>query len=774
MTHVRSFALVGLALMLSGSGVRAQQFVLCDVTFTFTKDDADNSKPSKSHYYVRDKAINADRPKDWTKPVDYRNGTVHIRAEVIEKPAGGAPTTWTLCYIPNKGTKGGYGCTGTQLYKEKGVYERDVAMNSFWQNDGIVWEQGIKEMHLVMKDDSGGAGHAHKRTDSEKFFPTKMRITMVQVAKGSTYDPKLVPNLPAADNSKTAAGVFERGTVWPVHLTLSAAEFAAMQPRAAGGGGFGFGFGKPPEKPVDPKREVHRNNFGMDLPWATGSATVGGETFAKVGIRYKGNGTIGDAARTIKKSIKIDLDRAGEPGRFGGSKTINLHCGVTDPSKCREALGYELYRAAGVPAPRTALAEVRLTVPSKYDKELLGVYTLVEEVDRPFLRDRFDADGGLLFKPEGLREFEDRGDNWDSYKTAYAPKREPTKAEAARIIAFAKLVHKADDATFNREIASFLEIDGYLRYLAATAFVVNSDSFFALGHNYYLYLHPKTNRLHFIPWDLDRAFSNFPIFGSNRQQMNLSLAQPYAGKHRLTERLLAMPGVGERYQKLWTELSASAFEKSRLLGRLAAAEAKIQDLRDRDAKAAAARKEAGTATAFGTPPPLRKFIDKRTASVAAQIAGTAKGYVPNGGSGPPPLGPILAGIMLENLDTDTDELLARDEWLAIAKRLFKACAKDAAGTVKLKSLTAGINSLLPSPPETTPGAFNLGGFLAEPILTRADADKDERLTSDELIAAAGAIFDEYDKKKAGKIDEDAFAEMLTSLLPNFGPPPARK
>src|SRR5688572_1132760 len=92
----------------------AAQFVLFDTTFTYTKEDADNSRPSKSHYYVRDKLLNPDRPKDWTAPVDYRNGTVHVRLEVIEKPAGGAPTTWTLCYIPNKGQKGGYGCTGTQ------------------------------------------------------------------------------------------------------------------------------------------------------------------------------------------------------------------------------------------------------------------------------------------------------------------------------------------------------------------------------------------------------------------------------------------------------------------------------------------------------------------------------------------------------------------------------------------------------------------------------------------------------------------------------------
>jgi hypothetical protein len=189
------FVLTGLTLLWASPAVSAQQFLLFDSTFTYTKEDADNSKPSKSHYYVRDKILNADRPKDWTAPVDYRNGTVHIRLEVIDKPDGDAPTTWTLCYIPNKGQKNGYGCTGNQVYKKKGVYERDVKMTDFWQNDSIVWEQGIKEMHLVMKDDSGGMGHVHKRTDPEKFFPTKVRITMVQVAKGAKYDPKLVKDL---------------------------------------------------------------------------------------------------------------------------------------------------------------------------------------------------------------------------------------------------------------------------------------------------------------------------------------------------------------------------------------------------------------------------------------------------------------------------------------------------------------------------------------------------------------------------------------------------
>lgn len=176
-----------------GTGSQTQ-FILFDVEFTYSKEDADHSAPSQSHYYVTGDMLNADRPVDWTTPVDYRNGNVHVRIEVREKPEGNAPTTWSLCYIPNKGQGNGYGCTNTPIYLEEGIFEKVVPMTSFWENESIIWSEGIKQMDLVIKDDSGGKGHAHKRTDHEHFFPTRVRITMVQVAAGATYDASNLPD----------------------------------------------------------------------------------------------------------------------------------------------------------------------------------------------------------------------------------------------------------------------------------------------------------------------------------------------------------------------------------------------------------------------------------------------------------------------------------------------------------------------------------------------------------------------------------------------------
>jgi hypothetical protein len=177
-----------------------QQFVLFDVTFPFTKEDADNSTPSKSHYYVKTApGLNPMRPHDWTSPVDFRNGTVHIRTEVLERPDSGEGTQWSLCYIPNKGQGNGYGCTNTNTYTTKGVFEKDVSMISFWENNSIIWSEGIKQMDLVMKDKDGNK--THTLPDPEKFFPTRVRITMIQVAAGAKYDPNLVPNIPHTKSS---------------------------------------------------------------------------------------------------------------------------------------------------------------------------------------------------------------------------------------------------------------------------------------------------------------------------------------------------------------------------------------------------------------------------------------------------------------------------------------------------------------------------------------------------------------------------------------------
>jgi len=78
---------------------------------------------------------------------------------------------------------------------------------------------------------------------------------------------------------------------------------------------------------------------------------------------------------------------------------------VADVTRIREALAFSIFRAAGVPASRTAFAKVYLTVADKHDKTYVGLYTLIEPVDKTFLKDHFKSDKGMLLKPEASRAF---------------------------------------------------------------------------------------------------------------------------------------------------------------------------------------------------------------------------------------------------------------------------------------------------------------------------------------------------------------------------------
>ncbi len=521
--------------------------------------------------------------------------------------------------------------------------------------------------------------------------------------------------------------VFGLSKVWSLHIEMTEKEYQAMQPP---GGGMGFpGFGGPmPKQPEkkDGARDSDRSVFGTEFPWAHAELTVDGKTYKNVGIRYKGNSTYMTSARNLKRPLKIELDHYDANLRFHGLKTINLHPGVFDPSKGREALAYTVFRAAGVPAPRTAFAEVTITVPGKYTRELVGLYTLTEQVDKNFLKDRFKTSKGVLMKPERLRGLDYLGEDWERYKTTYQPKHDATKEEQKRIISFIKLVNQGSDEEFNKQIASYLDIEAFLRFLAVNSLLANLDSFFTIGHNYYLYLNPQTNRLVFIPWDVDLSMGNFAFMGTPEQQMDLSLTHPYAGTNKLTERLLAMKDVADQYQRILKDLTANCFAKEQLLKDIEAIEKVTKEPLTKEAKAVAARREGGRfgppGGMFGrTPPDLRAFVDKRLASAEAQLAGKSKGYVPagfgfgggpggGGGFGMGPgggggfgMGNALARSLMEALDGNKDGKVTEAELEFGMRKLFKDWDKDKNGTLDEKEIADGLRQLVPAPKLNPPG-----------------------------------------------------------------------
>jgi hypothetical protein len=132
--------------------------------------------------------------------------------------------------------------------------------------------------------------------------------------------------VPAA-RADDAAALYDPATVARIDLTLTPEAIASLT--------------------ADPRTYVPAT-FGMQL---------GDETFdaRPAELKLKGHGTF----RPIGKKAAFKLKFA-KKDRFLGIKKLTLNNMVQDLSMVHETLGYEVLRAAGVPAPRTGFAYVRV------------------------------------------------------------------------------------------------------------------------------------------------------------------------------------------------------------------------------------------------------------------------------------------------------------------------------------------------------------------------------------------------------------------------------
>ncbi len=551
------------------------------------------------------------------------------------------------------------------------------------------------------------------------------------------------------------------------HLEMSEAEWEAMKaldPHK------GLAPAERLKKINGEQRELHRSRF----PWAEGSLTINGQHLNGIGARYKGNASFNLMRGSLKRNMKIKLDWANKDQNYNSVETLNLNAGGLDPSKLRDVFSYWLFREAGVPAPRTTFAEMTLTIPGRYEKEHLGLYTIVEQVNKSFLKDRFGSKKGLLMKPEGIASVEYHGDDWRFYAHLYRPDNQPSLAQSMRVMDFANVVNLSNAKQFRDSISSYLDIDGFLRFIAVNALIVNLDTLLAMPQNYYLHLSKDTNKFVFFPWDLDISFAGWPLGGKPADQMKLSLVHPHSSDaHKLIDRLLAMESVKLRYDKIISQLVEGIFSKEQLIKKFEKLERTILDSRERDTAAIESRNERGYPAPRGYQPPgIREFIDKRTSSIKRQLNGKETGYIfvhgrPGGRLGHLAQGGFgrgrLAMHMLIQGDLNEDKSISKKELLTMLSGWFDVMDREKSGKLnKAAFIKALPDAFFPS------GRKPLGRipepYVAVGLFSLADSDEDGMATKQSLTSSFDGLFEKLAPGNSGKLNEHSLMIGLRSLI----------
>ncbi len=254
--------------------------------------------------------------------------------------------------------------------------------------------------------------------------------------------------------------------------------------------------------------------------YVEGQLRFEGETLT-VGIRYKGSvgawiGCVADSnlanpsgeKTCTKLSVKLKINWDGSDAEFFGQRRLQFHSMNLDPSQLHDRLGYWLFREMGVSAPRAVHS--RLLVNGEY----VGLFLLVEQIDKRFVGANFNDDDGNLYKEVWPTNADGTAQNDSAYQDALRTN-EDSNPSFGIIGGFAEAIAAADEETAVDVLEQWTDVDEALRLLVVDRTIRNDDGIFhwycfalCAPHNFYWYEDPGDEKLHLIPWDLDHAFVN--------------------------------------------------------------------------------------------------------------------------------------------------------------------------------------------------------------------------------------------------------------------------
>lgn len=425
------------------------------------------------------------------------------------------------------------------------------------------------------------------------------------------------PNAGRAQSSSDYNYVYDNQRVLSFSIEMAGDDFQKMQPKS---------------KTPDPTQISSSTMFSQEFDYVPATVTCDGAVYPDAGIRFRGNASILMIPPDGKRPFKLDFDRYDKSQIFHGFTTLNFINGFRDPSLLRDKLAYDLYRKANVPAPRAAFATAELSLDGK-PKEPLGFFVVVEQVNRPFLEDRFGNSDGLLIKFEIIRDLEYRGDDWQQYAHDCELKSNDP-SDTVLFTKFVKFLTQSSDEEFARKIENKLNVDRFLAWLAVNTLLTDLDSYAGFGHNWYLYYNTDSKRFEFIPWDVNESFGNLQVVSPDKL-LDFDIKKPYTGDRILIKRILNV----EKYRTLY-EFYLRAFIRDffnpesmgKEIDRLHAfinpsvkADSKpifpYEDFQKSVAENVKPRMNIFSQSIIG----LKPFVARRVESVLAQLAGTKQG-----------------------------------------------------------------------------------------------------------------------------------------------------
>ncbi|KAF9159272.1 hypothetical protein DFQ26_006743 [Actinomortierella ambigua] len=283
----------------------------------------------------------------------------------------------------------------------------------------------------------------------------------------------------------------------------------------------------------------------------------------------------GNSSRKRQKvSLKVKFPKTlpkGDP--FFDRPILKLRAGAADPTVMREMLYVDVLNAVGIHASETSW--VRAYVNGKPQ----GFFLMMEDIEEPFVMNTIHrgaisnvtelgslyqmgkAEAPMIYQGPNAKDY-----NSNVYETKVAG---PGDKDMVKWIAFMKDLR--DFKSSDRDAVAFwskrLELDSFLRAMAVDYLAGAWDSFWARGHNYFMYLHPQTNLWQFLPSDFDHSFNDDKRPNPDlpyREWTPKQGSQGFTGRPLVTKLIIENKAINKMFETIVLRITDKVFNREAL------------------------------------------------------------------------------------------------------------------------------------------------------------------------------------------------------------------
>lgn len=216
---------------------------------------------------------------------------------------------------------------------------------------------------------------------------------------------------------------------------------------------------------------------------------AGTNVLRDVALRLKGR-TGSFRGLDDKPAFTLDFDRFVPEQRLHGLSKIHLNNSVEDPSYLHEKLGGELFRAAGIPAPRVSHALVEM------NGRRLGLYVFKEGFTHEFLAQHFRRTDGNFYEPEPGPGSDVTGAMRRSSGVGVV--------DGSDLRQLATVAAQTNLSVRWSQLDAVLDTDRFLTFMALEVLLGHRDGYCLAKNNFRLYHDPTADRFVFLPSGMDQ------------------------------------------------------------------------------------------------------------------------------------------------------------------------------------------------------------------------------------------------------------------------------